>query len=98
MESFKKFLSLLAGFIVIGFLFGIGPLRGINGCSCSDDDDEQEEEYYYDGSYSPSFRGGAQTGYTGPCEICDCPGGYERTATGKCSNCHHYWTDHKWHN
>lgn len=96
MESFKKFLSLLAGFIVIGFLFGIGPLRGINGCSCSDDDDEQEEEYYYDDSYSPSFKGGAQTGYTGPCKICDCPA-YDRSSDGICE-CGHYKTEHTWHN
>lgn len=48
-----------------------------------------------------SFRTGpnaGQTGYTGPCKKCSCPGGFTRTANGKCSNCKHPWIEHKWHN
>ena len=60
----------------------------------------------YQWTYSPnniSFRG-ERTGYTGKCKHvengikCNCPGGYERTANGKCSNCKHSWTEHTWHN
>ena len=39
-----------------------------------------------------------ETGYTGPCKKCSCPGGFYRTANGKCSKCGCSWTDHKWHN
>lgn len=60
--------------------------------------DEYESSESETGSRQISFQG-AQTGYTGECKVegCDCEGGV-RTATGKCSNCPHSRTDHKWHN
>lgn len=55
----------------------------------------EEDEPGVSGS-NVSFKGN-QTGYTGNCKLCDCPGG-ERTATGKCSICGHPRRNHRWHN
>lgn len=63
-------------------------------CNCLDRYNDSESNVYSDDS-NISFRG-AQTGYTGPCDVCDCPA-YDRSPDGIC-NCGHYKTDHKWHN
>ena len=79
-DNIKRIFSIGAGIIVVGFICGIGPARGLHSCSCSSDN----EPSFYEGSgggYSPSFKGSEASKYNGKkCGVwmstdwCDCYG------------------------
>lgn len=55
----SKWGLILGGFAILGLIFGFGPLKGLQKCSCS----EEEPAYYNHGRSNPSFKNNADKKY-----------------------------------